>query len=80
MNNETKETIANASDALEAISGKMYTASELAALALEEVCDAQPEMGTIETLLNSIIDSLDYQSGEVQYWSRKLDRIGGKHE
>ncbi len=77
MNNETKETITNASDALETISCKISTVSELAALALTEVCDAQPDMSAIETLLNAVIDALDYQSGEVQYWSKKLDNIGG---
>ena len=50
MKDETKKAIASASDALEAISGKMYTASELAALALEEVHEDRPEMRTIETL------------------------------
>ncbi len=74
---KTKETISKASDALETISCKIGTASELAALALTEVCDAQPDMSAIETLLNAVIDALDYQSGEVQYWSKKFERIGG---
>ena len=76
MNDETKKAIARASDALETISCKISTVSALAALALSEVC-RHPEMDTVETLLNAIIDSLDYQSDEVLYWSRELDRIGG---
>lgn len=75
MNNETKETISNAADTLETISCKIATVSELAALALGEIC-RHSEMGTVETLLNAVIDLLDYQSDEILCWARKLDHIG----
>ena len=77
MKDEAKKAIASASDALETISCKISTASELTALALEEVHEDRPEMRTIETLLNAVIDALSYQSSEVLHWSIELDHIGG---
>ena len=74
------EVMDSASDALETLACKIATLSDLASLALSEV-SRHPDMRTVETLLNAGIDSLDYQSGEADYWSRKLfDCIRRKHE
>lgn len=77
MKDETKKAIASASDALDTISCKISTVSALAALALSEVVCRHPEMDTVETLLNAVIDALSYQSSEVLHWSIELDHIGG---
>lgn len=74
------EIMDSASDALETLSCKIATVSDLAALALSEV-GGQHDMRPVEILLNAIIDSLEYQSDEVLHWSKKLfDCIRGKHE
>ena len=77
MKDETKKAIASASDALDTISCKISTVSALASLALSEVVCRHPEMDTVETLLNAVIDALSYQSSELQHWSIELDHIGG---